>query len=198
MSLFLKCFGFSSRHKVSKRASRRKTYQNGYDLRFPIEIWEIVIDFLAQLAPPLFPLLTLHSALHRGFERVLYRHINLSGDRLYHLNRRVALFKRIANHPHIALLVQSFDLPSLIAQAGSLGNMDAGRYYLALHDALCAMTNLQSLTLRELTTTQIWAGVPFRLDNLFTGCKRRIPGLFAGWENTGFCTRKYGQEKQYC
>jgi hypothetical protein len=80
------------------------------DIRFPIEVWEVIITILSETKASLFHLLTISSRLYPEVERVIYRHINLTGDTELHFKRRMRLFKQLATHAYIGQSVETLTI----------------------------------------------------------------------------------------
>ena len=186
MSLRLQGFASGKGRDLVQLLLGRRKYPRTSHLRFPIEIWDIIFEFLSKFDVPLFPLLRIHPALFPGVERVLYRHVNLSGDLLRHITRRIRIFQRLADHPHIARLVASFALPPLIASdTTNFSYEDVAIYYATFQSALRSMTHLRSLNIAHFSTTQPSAGTLPHLDELFYGCKFRLFQLRIGYFTPG-------------
>jgi len=123
---------------------------------------------------PLFPLLTINSGLYQEVERALYRHIDLSGDTRLQIKRRIGLFRRLSDQPQVGLFVESFVLSRLKTDryTDPISDRKADEYSAALQRALCAMTNLRSLTIEYFAHNKPWAGT-WKLEDLFQGCQFR-------------------------
>ena len=181
MSLRAALLATLSKRKVSQIRFRK--YCTHSDLRFPIEIWECITDFLSQTGESLFPLLVVHRGLTYSIERVLYRHINLSGDHLLHFTRRINLFERLANHPKLAQLVVSLVAPPLRIRnrrSATLSNEELARYCSSLHRALGCLPHLRSLSVSAATTNQVWGEPSNPHNEIFQGCNFQLRQLRIG------------------
>jgi len=87
------------------RGSKSRKHTPLISPQLPTELYGLILSFLSS-SVKLYPLLFINSTFKSEVERILYSTISLAGDGLdpkrNYLERRINLFRRLANTPHLS------------------------------------------------------------------------------------------------